>query len=263
MSLQAPRAVVLDLDGVVYRGRERLPGAVEFLAWLRERGVPFAFLTNNSTRTPRQYVDHLRGLGIHVEEGQVVTSALCAAALLRRWNLRGPVLVVGGEGLREAVRQAGYELTEDGQAEAVVVGLDTGLTYARLRTACSALLRGARFVATNLDPVLPVEGELWPGAGALVAALRTATGREPVCAGKPEPHPFQMALHRLGARPQDTLMVGDQIATDVAGAARLGMRTALVLTGVASAEEVERSPVRPQVVVQDLAELLRELRQDP
>ncbi len=262
--MNRPRGVVLDLDGVVYRGREALPGAAEFLAWLREEEVPFAFVTNNSTRTPRQYVEHLRQLGIPAEEGQVVTSALCAAEVLRSWNLQGPVLVVGGRGLREAVLAAGYALAEDGDAAAVVVGLDTELTYARLKAACSAIRRGARFVATNLDANLPVEGELWPGAGAIVAAIRTATGREPVSVGKPEPYPFRMALERLGTRPEETLMVGDQVATDIVGAVRLGMRTALVLTGVVtSLEEAEGGEVRPDVVARDLADLLRRLRQDP
>jgi 4-nitrophenyl phosphatase len=261
--MTAPRGVILDLDGVVYRGRQALPGAREFLSWLRQRGVPFAFVTNNSTRTPRQYVEHLAALGIPADDSQVVTSALCAADLLRRWQLAGPVLVVGGEGLREAVREAGYPLAEDADAAAVVVGLDVELTYARLRTACSAIRRGARFVATNLDANLPVEGEVWPGAGAIVAAIRTATGREPVSVGKPEPYPFQMALRRLGTSPSETLVVGDQVATDVLGGSRLGMRTALVLTGLAGAEEAERGPVRPDLVARDLAELLDCLQRDP
>lgn len=252
--------MILDLDGVVYRGRQALPGAAEFLAWLRDREIPFAFVTNNSTRTPGQYVDHLAALGIAAEEGQVVTSALCAAELLRQWGLRGRVLVVGGDGLREAVQQAGYVLADDPDVAAVVVGLDTDLTYARLRTACSAVRRGARFVATNLDANLPVEGELWPGAGAIVAAIRTATGREPVAVGKPERYPFEAALRRLGTHPEETLMVGDQIATDVVGAARLGIRTVLVLTGVASEDEVEDAAVRPEWVARDLADLLQQLR---
>jgi 4-nitrophenyl phosphatase len=258
--MDVPRGVVLDLDGVVYRGTVLLPGAARFLAWLREREIPFAFLTNNSTRSPREYVEHLRRLGVAAEEAQVVTSALCAAALLRSWGLAGPVLVVGGAGLREAVQEAGFELTDGPEAEAVVVGLDVDLTYARLRAACAAIRRGARLVATNLDPVLPVEGELWPGAGALVAAIRTATGREPVVVGKPEAYPFQMTLERLGTRPEDTLMVGDQIATDVVGAARLGMRTALVLTGVTSRDDLRNGPVQPDLVAADLEELLARLR---
>ncbi len=258
--MDLPRGVVLDLDGVVYRGRHLLPGAARFLAWLREHNVPFAFLTNNSTRSPQEYVEHLRRLGVAAEKAQVVTSALCAARLLRSWELAGPVLVVGGAGLREAVREAGLELTDGPEAAAVVVGLDVDLTYARLRTACSAIRRGARFVATNLDPVLPVEGELWPGAGALVAAIRTATGQEPVAVGKPEPYPFRMAMERLGTQPEETLMVGDQIATDVLGAARLGMRTAVVLTGVTSREDLARAPVQPDLVAADLEELLGKLR---
>ncbi len=258
--MDLPRGVVLDMDGVVYRGSQLLPGAAQFVAWLREREVPFVFVTNNSTRSPREYVDHLRRLGIEAEERQIITSALCAAALLQDWGLSGPILVIGGAGLQEAVQKAGFAFTDGPEAEAVVVGLDVGFTYARLRAACSAIWRGARFVATNLDPVLPVEGELWPGAGALVAAIRTATGQEPVAVGKPEPYPFRMALERLGTRPEETLMVGDQIATDVIGAVRSGMRTALVLTGVTSKDDLGGDSPQPDLVAANLEELLVQLR---
>ncbi|MDR5682795.1 MAG: HAD-IIA family hydrolase [Armatimonadota bacterium] len=256
--LRAARAVVLDLDGVVYRGRRPLPGAREFVAALRRRRIPFVFATNNSAHTVGEYAERLEGMGISASPEQIVTSAVCAADYLRnRKDAPAKVFVIGGPGLRATLRQAGFALADAPPADAVVVGLDVELTYARLRDACIAIRRGASFVATNRDANLPVEDELWPGSGAIVAAIETSTGVSPVVLGKPEPYLFEMALRRLGAAAAETVMVGDQVATDIAGAARVGMRTALVLSGVSAAEDPAGYAARPDVVVVDLHELAR------
>lgn len=253
--LREIHGVVLDLDGVVYRGLQALPGAVAFLSRLERLGIPYVFATNNSTATPEQYAERLGRLGIRVDPRQIVTSAVVAAEFLRTQAEPGtPVFVVGGEGLRQALEDAGFVPSGPAEASFVVVGLDVEFTYAKLLDACRAIRRGARFVATNRDPNLPVEGELWPGAGALVAAIETATGMSPVTVGKPERPLFETALGRLGIPPEQTLMVGDQLATDVLGGVRMGMRTALVLSGV-SAEGVPPGDLRPDLVVRDLAEL--------
>ncbi len=250
------RGVVLDLDGVVYRGETPLPGAQEFLAHLRRRPLPFVFATNNATRTPEQYAERLHRMGVAVSPEQIVTSALVTAEYLRARTPRGtPVYAVGGEGLCKALESAGMVLCEDPDAVAfVVVGLDVAFTYAKLRAACRAIRNGAEFVATNRDPVLPVGEELWPGAGALVAAIEVASGRTPVVLGKPEPPLLEAALRRLGVPAGEALMIGDQLGTDIAGGVRLGMRTVLVLSGVSREEQGEQ--VVPDLVVQDLRELI-------
>jgi 4-nitrophenyl phosphatase len=256
VSLGSVRGIVLDLDGVVYRGLRPLPGALEFLAALRRRGVPFVFATNNSAHGVGDYVNRLERMGIVVSPEQIVTSAVCAAEYLRnRTDAPDEVFVIGGPGLRAALTEAGFALTDAPTAGAVVVGLDVELTYARLRDACTAIRRGALFVATNRDANLPVEDGMWPGSGAIVAAIETATGKAPVVLGKPEPPLFETALRRLGTLAPQTLMVGDQIATDIVGAARVGMSTALVLSGVSGAEDPASCPVRPNIVVRDLHEL--------
>jgi 4-nitrophenyl phosphatase len=253
--LREIRGVVLDLDGVVYRGLQALPGAVGFLRRLERLGIPYVFATNNSAATPEQYAERLGRLGIQVEPGRIVTSAVVAAEFLRTQAGPGtPVFVVGGEGLRRALEEAGFSPSGPADASFVVVGLDVEFTYAKLRDACRAIRRGARFIATNRDPNLPVEGELWPGAGALVAAIETATGVSPVTVGKPERPLFEAALGRLRSAPEQTLMVGDQLATDVLGGRRMGMRTVLVLSGVV-AEAAPQGDLRPDLVVRDLGEL--------
>ncbi|MDR5709729.1 MAG: HAD-IIA family hydrolase [Armatimonadota bacterium] len=254
--LKAIRGVVLDLDGVVYRGETPLPGAVAFLEHLRRTGLPFVFATNNATRIPEQYAERLARMGIPVTPAQVVTSASVAAEYLRTRVRPGtPVYAIGGEGLRSALREAGMVLSEDPEGVAfVVVGLDVEFTYAKLRAACRAIRRGAGFVATNRDPVLPVGEDLWPGAGSLVAAIEVATGKAPVVLGKPEPPLLEAALRRLGVPAAEALMIGDQLGTDIAGGVRMGMRTVLVLSGVS--REAEEGGVRPDLVVEDLADLL-------
>ncbi|MDR7414857.1 MAG: HAD-IIA family hydrolase [Armatimonadota bacterium] len=250
------RGVVLDLDGVVYRGETVLPGAAEFLDHLRRLGLPFVFATNNATQTPEQYAERLRRMGISVAPDRIVTSAQVAAEYLRARARPGtPVYAIGGEGLRSALREAEMELSEDPEAAAfVVVGLDVEFTYPKLRAACRAIRRGAEFVATNRDPVLPVGEELWPGAGALVAAIEVATGKTPVVVGKPERPLLEAALRRLGVPAAEALMIGDQVGTDIAGGVRMGMRTVLVLSGVS--RETGEGGAPPDLVVRDLPDLI-------
>ncbi|MCS7171963.1 MAG: HAD-IIA family hydrolase [Armatimonadetes bacterium] len=260
--LQGVRGVVLDLDGVVYRGKTPLPGAVAFLEHLRRTGLPFVFATNNAARTPEQYAERLVRMGIHVAPDQVVTSAQVAAEYLQARVQPGTsVYAIGGEGLRKALLEAGMVLSEDPDGVAfVVVGLDVEFTYAKLRDACRAIRRGAGFVATNRDPVLPVGEDLWPGAGSLVAAIEVAAGKAPVVLGKPERPLLEAALRRLGVPAAEALMIGDQLGTDIAGGARMGMRTVLVLSGVS--REAEEGGVRPDLVVQDLEDLLSRWRRE-
>jgi HAD superfamily hydrolase (TIGR01457 family) len=248
--------LLFDLDGVLFRGDEAVPGAADTLEGLRARDVRLVFLTNNSSRTPEQVADKLEGLGIQAVAAEVVTSAQATAELLAGRG-GGSVFAIGGEGVVRALSGEGLRLVNGDAPEAdlVVVGIDEGFTYAKLRTACVLIRGGASFLATNADVTYPAPGGLvWPGAGSLVAAVAAATGREPEIVGKPFGPLFEAALRRAGGvRP---LVVGDRLDTDIEGANRLGWDSLLVLSGVTTAADLEGSEVRPTHIGSDVSVLL-------
>jgi 4-nitrophenyl phosphatase len=248
---------LFDMDGVLYRGRRPLPGARALLDELARRNVPFAVVTNNSARTPRQYARQLAAMGMRMPESRIITSSQVAAAYLRRALRPGArVLVIGEWGLRQAVRRAGFAVAWD-RAAAVVVGLDRTLTFRKLARATDALVRGALFVAANPDPLIPTEHGVLPGAGALVEALAYAVGRRPVVLGKPHPALLFEGMARIGTAPSQTVMVGDQVTTDIAAGRAAGTITVHVQTGVSTARPAPGDGPRPDVVVRDLRELWR------
>ncbi|MFM7718964.1 MAG: HAD-IIA family hydrolase [Actinomycetota bacterium] len=249
-------AVLLDLDGVLYRGDAPVPGAAETVAALRARGIGIAFVTNNASRTPTQVAAHLVSVGIPATAEEVETSALVAARILAERGVRR-VFPIGQDGILEAL--AGEGLVAVGVAdapEAVVVSLDRGLTYDRLRDGALCVQRGAALVGTNPDTTFPAEDGLWPGAGAILAALAAATGTTPEILGKPAPDIYRSALRRSGGtRP---IVVGDRLDTDIAGAVVLGWDSLLVLTGVTRSGDAAASEPRPTFVRDDVAGLLRD-----
>ncbi|MDR7457536.1 MAG: HAD-IIA family hydrolase [Armatimonadota bacterium] len=250
------RGFLFDMDGVLYRGARPLPGSRTLLAALARRGVPFALVTNNSTRTPRQYVRHLARMGMRVPEDRIVTSAALTAAYLRaRLRPGARVLLIGEPAFRRTLERAGFRVGWERPA-AVVVGLDRRLTYRKLAAAATALLDGAAFVAANPDPLLPTARGVIPGTGAAVAALQYATGRRPLVMGKPGPRLLREGMRRIGTRPKETVMVGDQIATDIVAARAAGVRAILVESGLAAARGGPRRPA-PDLVVRDLRALWR------
>ena len=247
--------VLFDLDGVLYRGEGAVPSAPPTLAELRRRSVRPVFLTNNSSRTPLQVAEKLRGIGIEAEPGEVVTSALATAELLAERG-GGRAFVIGQDGVREALSDAGIAIMDGDPEEAdlVVVGYDGGATYGSLKRASLLVQRGARLVATNADGSYPAADGLWPGAGALLAVITTTTGAEPEIVGKPFAPLFEAGRRRGGGgRP---LVVGDRLDTDIEGAARLGWDSMLVLTGVSGREDVERLGIVPTVIAEDVSALL-------
>ena len=249
--------ILFDLDGVLYRGEDAVPSAPPTLAELRRRGVRPVFLTNNSSRTPLQVAEKLRGVGIEAEPGEVVTSALATAELLAERG-GGHAFVIGQDGVREALTDAGIAILdgEPEEADLVVVGYDGAATYGSLKRASLLVQRGARLVATNADGSYPAADGLWPGAGALLAVITTTTGAEPEIVGKPFAPLFEAGRRRGGGgRP---LVVGDRLDTDIEGAARLGWDSMLVLTGVSGREDVERLGIHPTVVAADVAALLED-----
>jgi len=233
-------AFFFDMDGVIYRGHAAIPGAAALIANLQAHRIPFLFLTNNATLTAAQFQAKLAAMDILVDEDAIFTSSLATAHWLAG-QTGARVYVVGESGLREAIAQAGLEVVTDWRRAAwVAAGLDREATWHSLKDAALAIRAGARFVATNNDATLPTEeGEL-PGAGAIVAFLRTASGVEPTVVGKPQVAMFEQALARRGVSADITVMVGDRVETDIVGAQAAGLRTIGVLSGVSRADAFAR-----------------------
>ena len=251
-------ALLFDLDGVIYRGDEVVEGAPETIEAVRGAGPSVVFLTNNSSRTPERVAEKLVRLGVKADTSEVMTSAVATADLLARRG-GGTAYVIGGEGVTRALVDAGIDVVdgEPPRVDLVVVGIDDDFTYARLRTASVLVQRGARLVATNADRTFPATGgELWPGAGALVAALETSTGVEAEVVGKPHAPLFEAALRRSGG--STPLVIGDRLDTDIAGANALGWDSMLVLSGVSTDTELPDSPFRPTYVARDVRGLLED-----
>jgi 4-nitrophenyl phosphatase len=250
--------VLIDLDGVVYTGRDAIPGAAGFLAEARRRGLNFLLVTNNSTTSPENVAERLRSMHIDVSPDEILTSAQAAMAYVRVQAEPGArVRIVGEAGLRQAAEKEGLTVVDDEAAACdwVVAGLDRSFNYEKLTAATRAIMGGARFVATNADALLPVEGGLVaPGAGTMIAAIQTATATAPVVVGKPEAGMFEHGVRRLGGLPLGQVaMIGDRIDTDIVGAQNAGLRTILVLSGVSTRAEAEAMTDQPDAVLADLA----------
>ncbi|MEH1016613.1 HAD-IIA family hydrolase [Micromonospora sp. CPCC 206060] len=251
--------VVFDLDGVIYLIDQPVPGAVDAVSRLHQRGRRIAFATNNASRRSAEVADLLTGMGVPATSDEVLTSAAAAAEVLRdRLPAGAAVLVVGAEALRAEVRAAGLRpvARADEEPAAVVQGYGPQVGWVDLAEASLAVRAGAYWVATNTDRTLPSARGPLPGNGSLVAALATALGRDPdLVVGKPQPALFRTAAHRTGAtRP---LVVGDRLDTDIAGAVGAGLDSLLVLTGVSSVADLLAAPatMRPTYVAFDLAGL--------
>jgi glycerol 3-phosphatase-2 len=265
--------LLIDLDGVVWIGREPVPGAPEALAALLAAGKRVVFVTNNPGKFPADYAERLRGLGVEVDARQIVTAGVVAARLAG--EAAGPgsgVFVIGGAPLKEMVAATGARLLEDEEgreAGVVVVSGHRDFNYAELLTAKRALDGGAALFATSHDPTMPMPGGEWPGTGAILAAVETASGRTAEIAGKPERHLFEMALaalergssatNELGKEPPKprVAMVGDRISSDIDGGRQAGLKTILALSGTTTREQAEAADPPPDHVIDDLTALLR------
>jgi len=260
---------VFDLDGVLFRGETAVDGAAECLARLRERIPPVRlfFLTNNSSQPRRVYAEKLTRLGMPCTEDEIVTSASATAAyLIDMRNAAGKtVLAVGGPGIADELGRAGLIVRRPEEVPAevegidyVVVGMDRNFQYHTLHAAQQAILRGAVFVATNRDGQYPIEGgKVIPGGGAMVAAIEACTDTIPIVIGKPEPLGLQTILRATGAEPEEAVMIGDRLDTDVLCGNRLAVPTVLVLTGVTDLETAlaADAAMRPGRIISDLGEL--------
>jgi HAD superfamily hydrolase (TIGR01457 family) len=253
---------LFDLDGVLYRGSEPIPGAAEAIDRLRALGKRVAFVTNNSSRTPEVVAEALSAVGVQAHAEEVETSALATADLLVARGVK-VAFVIGEEGVREALGGVGIAIVaaDAVSSEAVVVGWDRQADYAKLRTACLLVERGAWLVATNADASYPAPDGRWPGTGALLAAVETTTGIRAEVVGKPHAPILRSALVKAGGgRP---LLIGDRLETDIAGATGLGWDSLLVLTGITRREDLIGSPIAPTFVGADLSALFDERPDEP
>jgi glycerol 3-phosphatase-2 len=251
---------LVDLDGVVWIGREMVPGAVETLSALATNGKEIVFVTNNSVKQPSEYATRLREAGIETADERVLTAGAVTARLAaERVGAGGTAFVIGAPGFKETVAATGLQLL-DGEAaqaaDAVIVSAHREFDYAELLTATRALQAGAALFGTSRDPTLPMPGGAWPGTGATLAAVETASGRRAETGGKPEPHLFDQA-RALMPNAGRVAMVGDRIASDVEGGRRTGLATVLVLTGASTRAEAEAATPPPDHVIDDLPALLR------
>jgi 4-nitrophenyl phosphatase len=263
---QRARGFVFDMDGVLYRGNEPLPGVSELLDALAIRNRQVMLATNNSMSTPESYVAKLAQMGIEVSAELILTSALATRDyLLETMPSDTSIFVIGMPALREQLFSGtAFRPIQFGeeQPDVVVVGLDVGFNYDKLKEANAAIRGGARFIATNADATLPTERGLVPGAGSIVAAIATASGQTPLVIGKPETPLLVQSLHRMGVPADESVMIGDRLDTDILAGHRAGMLTVLVLTGVSTREEVLHAAIRPDILVSDLPALVAALGAD-
>ncbi|SNR86804.1 NagD protein [Haloechinothrix alba] len=244
-----------DMDGVLVHEEHMVAGADEFLAELRADGRPFLVLTNNSIYTPRDLRARLLASGLDVPEGAIWTSALATAKFLSWQRPNGTAFVIGEAGLTTALHQAGYVLTER-SPDYVVLGETRTYSFSAITKAIRLINAGARFIATNPDATAPsLEGAL-PATGSVAALIERATGKQPYYVGKPNPLMMRSALSVLGAHSEDTVMIGDRMDTDVHAGIESGLRTILVLTGIATKDSAECYPYRPNMVLDSIADLL-------
>jgi len=255
------RAFLMDMDGTTYLGHRLLPGARAFFRLLDRSGIPYLFFTNNSSKDRRLYQDKLRGMGLEVSADQIITSGEATALYLAARTPYRRLYVLGTPSLEQEFRDAGFTLAES-RADAVVLGFDLTLTYAKLERACALIRGGAPFIATHPDKVCPTERGPIPDCGSMAALITRATGVRPaVVVGKPNRPMVAMALRKLGAgfRARDVAIVGDRLYTDMRMGRRAGLTTILVLTGETKRADLARTRLRPDYVFESIRELANEL----
>jgi NagD protein len=252
------RSWLMDMDGVLLREQTAIPGADRFLARLRELGLPFLVLTNNSMYTPRDLAARLRGIGLDVPEEAIWTSALATASFLEGQRPGGTAFVIGEAGVTTALHDSGYTLTER-DPEYVVLGETRTYSFERIAQAIRLIAQGARFIATNPDPTGPTPDGPLPATGAVAALISRATGVDPYFVGKPNPLMMRSALNAIDAHSETSAMVGDRMDTDIVSGLEAGMHTVLVLTGITARDQAERFPYRPSRIVDSIADLVDEL----
>ena len=254
------KALILDMDGVIWRADTPIGDLPAIFHRIRERGLRFVFATNNSTKTSEQYVEKLKEFGVEAEPWQVVTSSQGVAhALAQKFPPGTKVFMIGEGGIEMALEEKGFEIlsVDDApQAEVLVMGIDRGITFQKASEATLLVRRGIPFYGTNPDKTFPTpRGEI-PGAGAWISVITTATDVQPIIVGKPFPFLMELSLEKLGTKKEETLVIGDRLETDVAAGRAVGCPTALVLSGVSTREQAENWQPKIDIIANDLAALI-------
>jgi 4-nitrophenyl phosphatase len=245
------KGYLIDLDGTMYKGSEKIEAAGDFVKKLREKAIPYLFVTNNSSRTPLQVAQKLKEFDIPAEEHQVFTTSQATANFIYEQKKSATVYVIGEEGIRTAIEEK--KLTFAGEnADYVVIGIDREISYEKLAVACLAVRNGAVFISTNGDIAIPTERGLVPGNGSLTSVIEVSTQTKPVFIGKPEAIIMEQALAVLGTPKEDTLMVGDYYDTDILAGMNAGLDTLLVHTGVTTKELLAGYDRKPTYAVDTL-----------
>jgi NagD protein len=251
------KSIISDMDGVIYRGKQLIPGAQDFVRRLLESKTPFLFLTNNAEQTPLDLKLKLESLGVHgLTEDNFITAAMATAMFLKS-QTRKPnptAYVVGGGGLINELYNVGFSISES-NPDYVIVAKSMTFGYEQLKKAVRLIDNGAKFIGTNPDMIDPVEGGLEPAAGTFLAAISAATGKKPYIVGKPNSLMMMLAARKLGAHPEECVMIGDRMDTDIVGGMEAGMTTVLVLSGVTTPQIMEEFPYRPDHVKNNVGEI--------
>ncbi|KJV07813.1 HAD-IIA family hydrolase [Methylocucumis oryzae] len=266
------RALIIDMDGVLWHGNNPLPGLVDFFQTLRQLNIRFILATNNASLTQQQYVSKLADMGVSVSPEEIMTSGIATALYLAEHEdpAKTRIFVIGEDGAKQPLLEKGFTLTDlyqlntentPGQgADIVVCGKDQTLTWDKLATASLNIRAGAKFIGTNADTTLPTEHGITHGNGAILAALQTATGVSPTIIGKPEPIMYQQAMSLLAVPPNLTVAIGDRLETDILGAVRTGIRSLMVLTGVSTEADLQHSDYQPTWVMSDIQAVTEALK---
>ena len=267
------RALIIDMDGVLWHGDQPMPGLAEFFQTLRDQQIRFILATNNASLTQGQYVSKLAQMGVQVSPDEILTSSMATALYLCKHNIpaKTRVFVIGEDGATLPLIECGftitglYELNDDKEntnkgADIVVCGKDKNLTWDKLATATLNIRAGAKFIGTNADTTLPTERGLTHGNGAILAAIEAATGIKATIIGKPEPIIYQQALALLNVDPAQTVAIGDRLETDILGAVNTGIRSLMVLSGVSCEEDFKTTDYRPTWVMQDIQAVTQALK---
>jgi len=247
--------IISDMDGVIYRGKELIPGACDFISRLISADIPFLFLTNNSGQTARDLARKMEALGIKgLTDANFITAAMATAIFLSSQNPGGSAYVIGEAGLSSELYKHGFSITES-RPDYVVVGKTAHFNYDMICKAARFIQNGSKFIGTNPDMIDPVEGGFEPAAGVMLKAVESACGKKPYIVGKPNSLMMMIARKQLGVHSEDTVMIGDRMDTDIVGGMEAGMKTCLVLSGVSSHDSIQDFPYKPDYIFDTVGDI--------